>query len=66
MRQNLTNGPEPLMGVEDVADFYNVPVRTVYAWRHAGKGPKGIRVGRYVRYRREDVFAWLQRQGPAA
>lgn len=58
-----------MLGPEDVAAMLDVPVRTVYAWRHRGTGPPGYRVGRHVRYRREDVEAWLdgQRDGePAA
>lgn len=48
--------------VKDVAEFLAVPVQTLYEWRTKGYGPKGIRVGRYVRYRREDVFAWVESQ----
>jgi hypothetical protein len=36
-----------------------VPPRTVYNWRTRGLGPRGIRVGRHVRYRLADVDAWL-------
>lgn len=48
--------------VQDVAEFLRVPVQTLYEWRTKGYGPKGIRVGRYVRYRREDVLAWVESQ----
>lgn len=48
-----------LWTVNDLADFLGVPVKTLYQWRHRGYGPKGVRVGRYVRYRPEDVFSWL-------
>ena len=50
------------MTVEQVADYLNVPVKTVYRWRLTGTGPRGARVGRYVRFRRADVEAWLERQ----
>lgn len=53
---------ESLMTVEQVADYLNVPVKTVYRWRLMGTGPRGARVGRYVRYRRADVEAWFERQ----
>jgi excisionase family DNA binding protein len=53
---------EPLMTVEQVADYLAVPVKTVYRWRLAGVGPRGARVGRYVRFRRADVDSWLERQ----
>ena len=37
-----------------------MPIKTLYDWRHKGCGPLGMRVGRYVRYRRSDVDAWLE------
>lgn len=50
---------ERLLTVADVADLLGVPVRTVYEWRYKGEGPRGHKVGRYVRYRREAVERWL-------
>ena len=41
-----------------IADRYGVPLATVYRWRTTGYGPRGFRVGKFVRYRREDVLAW--------
>jgi len=48
-----------LWSVEDVAEFLGVPVKTLYRWRQTGYGPKGRRVGRYVRYKPADVVAWV-------
>lgn len=48
-----------LWGVRDVASYLDVPLQTVYQWRSTGYGPPGIRVGRYVKYRPEDVRAWV-------
>jgi len=45
--------------VQDVARFLGIPVRTLYDWRTKDYGPKGVHVGRYIRYRREDVYAWV-------
>lgn len=53
---------EQLESPQDVANYLGVPLDTVYAWRSRGIGPRGIRVGRHVRYRRADVDAWLERQ----
>jgi predicted DNA-binding transcriptional regulator AlpA len=50
---------ERLWTVADVAKFLGVPVKTVYEWRSYGYGPIGKRVGKYVRYRRDDVIAWF-------
>jgi excisionase family DNA binding protein len=51
-----------LWGPQDVAEYLNVPVGTVYQWRSCGGGPPGRRVGKYVRYRPEDVEAWFDGQ----
>ena len=51
--------------VQDVADFFGVPARTLYEWRVKGYGPEGIKVGRHVRYFPEDVYAWAERQRQA-
>lgn len=51
--------PRPLMTVTDVANHLQVPVKTLYQWRHQGKGPMGIKVGRHIRYRHVDVLAYL-------
>jgi predicted DNA-binding transcriptional regulator AlpA len=36
-------------------------VKTLYQWRYRGVGPPGLRIGRHIRYRPEDVEAWLHR-----
>lgn len=48
------------MTVEDVANYLDVPVKTVYAWNSNGSGPKRIRVGKYVRYRQSELEEWLK------
>lgn len=55
----------PLWGIEEVAGYLDVPVNTVYAWRCKGYGPKGRKVGKYVRYRPADVEAWFLAQDSA-
>ncbi len=52
--------PERLWTVEDVAGFLGVPVKTLYQWRYQGYGPKGRRVGRYVRYNPDEVREWFE------
>lgn len=50
-----------LLMPEELARFLGVPVKTLYQWRYRGVGPRGVRVGRHVRYRRQDVDDWLER-----
>ena len=55
-----------LMTVNAVAEYLGIPKATVYAMNSRGLGPKRYRVGKYVRYRRADVDAWIdQRATPA-
>lgn len=63
--QSSTN-PSPLWTLQTLAEFLGVPEETLYAWRKRGTGPKGIRVGRYVRYTPEAVKQWLDELAEAA
>jgi excisionase family DNA binding protein len=49
----------PLWTVRDVADYLRVPVQTLYSWRTTGYGPKARRIGKHLRYRQDEVMAWL-------
>lgn len=55
-----------LPGPEDVSAALGIPVPTLYRWRSQGKGPRAMRLGRHLRYRVEDVEAWLDEQALAA
>ncbi|MTD53886.1 helix-turn-helix transcriptional regulator [Amycolatopsis pithecellobii] len=54
-----------LLSIEDLSDFLGVPKGTLYQWRTKGYGPAAVRVGKYVRYRPEDVDTWLDGQEAA-
>ena len=47
-------------GIEEFAAELGVPVRTIYGWRSKGIGPRGYRLGKHIRFRREDIEAWLE------
>lgn len=47
---------------QTLANRLGIPVKTVYVWRTQGKGPKGFRVGKHVRYKLEQVEAWENEQ----
>ena len=53
---------DPLLSIEDLADYLGVPVTTIYDWRVDGKGPCGVRVGRHVKFTVSDVLAWIAAQ----
>ena len=55
-----------LWTIQDVAHYLGVPVQTLYQWRSRGYGPKGVRIGRHVRYRADDVRSWVADQVKAS
>jgi excisionase family DNA binding protein len=55
-----------LLGPEFVSEYLGVPVTTIYQWRTKGTGPRAIKIGRHLRYRREDVEAWVESQADDA
>jgi predicted DNA-binding transcriptional regulator AlpA len=61
-------GLDALMDAPALAEYVGVPLTSVYRWNSQSTGPRRIRVGKYVRYRRADVDAWLDQRsegGPA-
>lgn len=54
-----------LLSPAALAEYLQLPVSTVYAWRYRGEGPRGFRVGKHVRYRQSDVDAFLAAQQEA-
>jgi excisionase family DNA binding protein len=51
--------PDPLMTIDEVAAWLGKPKNTLYAWHSRDKGPRAIRVGNTLRYRRSEVERWL-------
>lgn len=54
---------EVFLTTEEVLEYLQVNQRTVYRLIKAGKIP-AVRVGRQWRFRKRDIDAWLDRQGP--
>lgn len=53
--------PDRLLSAEEVAAMLSVPERWVREHTRGGLIPC-VRLGRYVRYRREAVVAWIEEQ----
>jgi excisionase family DNA binding protein len=47
---------------EEVADMLRIPPDTLRYWSYSDKGPKSVRIGKYRRWRRADVLAWVEDQ----
>jgi predicted DNA-binding transcriptional regulator AlpA len=62
LHRELPRADDELMTLKEVATLVRVPEATLRYWRHLGTGPRGFRVGRSVRYWRNDVVHWLEEQ----
>ena len=62
----MDDQPEPLWGIPEVARYLQIPVTTLYQWRHHHYGPRGRRVGRYVLYDPDEVRRWFAEQSDGA
>jgi excisionase family DNA binding protein len=56
---------ERLLTAEEVASMLNVPVTWVYRAARTGELPS-VRLGRYVRFRLDDILRWIDGQEIAA
>jgi excisionase family DNA binding protein len=56
---------DPFLTTEEVLDYLQVNLRTVYRLIKAGKIP-AVRVGRQWRFRKKDIDAWLESSRPEA
>ena len=55
-----------LLSLKDLAEYLGYPPSTIHYWRLRGRGPRGFRVGKQLRFRAEDVRAWLDEQAAHA
>lgn len=52
-------GLGPVLTMSQLASQLGVTVQTLYDLRSQGRGPRGFRVGRELRFRVSEVDAWL-------
>ena len=64
-QQTALSGLDPLLSVGELAEYLGVPVRTIYDWRQTGHGPRGIRIGRHLKFAVSDVMTWIDSQRDA-
>jgi excisionase family DNA binding protein len=54
--------PATVLTIDEAAAYVAISKATLYTWRtrRAGIGPRAIKVGGCLRYRRADLDAWLE------
>ena len=55
----MTDPVKEWLSIKDLAEWLQVSSHTIYKWRCINTGPVGHRIGRHIRFRREDVEAWV-------
>ena len=53
---------EPLMTIEEVAEYLRVPVLTIRWLRQEGRFAPAVKVGRRLTWAQSDVQAWVDAQ----
>ncbi|TXT26962.1 MAG: hypothetical protein FD131_3958 [Rhodocyclaceae bacterium] len=53
------NALPTLLRESEVAQLLGMKNQTLQVWRTQGQGPSFLKIGRYVRYDRETVMAWI-------
>jgi excisionase family DNA binding protein len=52
----------PLWTVQDLSRYLQIPVGTIYQWRHRGEGPPALRLGNHLRWEPSVVHRWASSQ----
>ncbi|SDJ96267.1 transcriptional regulator, AlpA family [Nocardioides sp. YR527] len=55
------SGIEPVLSLTELCEHLHVPAQTIYDLRSQGRGPRGFRVGRELRFRIGEIESWLAR-----
>lgn len=55
----------PVLSLAELAECLDVSVQTLYDLRSQGRGPRGFRVGRQLRFRLSEIDTWLARMEDA-
>lgn len=53
--------PHQILDTRDAADFLGLSPHTLERWRWSGNGPRFLKMGKAVRYRRADLENYIER-----
>ena len=55
-----------MMSVDEIATCLGISSRTVWRLKAKGDLPKSVKIGRAVRWRKSDIYAWIEQGCPAS
>ncbi|WP_417784189.1 helix-turn-helix transcriptional regulator [Terasakiella pusilla] len=56
--KKVTLNAGPVWTEKEFAQYYRMSLQTIRSWRVSGKGPKFLKIGRSVRYKKEEIQKW--------
>ena len=59
-KEPIPADPDSLLTEIQSAQLLNLSTRTLQTWRLRGGGPRFVKAGRAVRYRRRDLLQWIE------
>ena len=59
MENNVPSRFEHLWSIDQVATYLAMSPQTLYGWRRRKYGPPSYRLGNKIRYRPDEVRAWV-------
>jgi predicted DNA-binding transcriptional regulator AlpA len=59
MEQEVPSRIERLWSIDETAEYLAMAPSTLYGWRGRKYGPPSYRLGNKIRYRPEEVRAWV-------
>ena len=62
MTDFIREGLEEVLTTSELAEYLKVTRQVIYDLRHAGQGPRGVHVGKELRYKVSDISAWLEQR----
>ncbi|GAA4176351.1 helix-turn-helix transcriptional regulator [Gryllotalpicola koreensis] len=62
MTQNLEPPKPRLLSYDDVSELTGLTPATLRWLRQQGRGPRGFKLGRRVRFYETDVWAWIEKR----
>ena len=55
-----TDDPDRLLSIDEVSELLQLPVQSIYKQRSLGLFCPAYKIGRHLRWKRDELFTWLE------